>query len=113
MMISKAMDVVEVPFPFSDIPHAKRRKALVLSSSAFNESNQTTILMMLTSADRSTWLLDTPIEHRDVAGLHKPCVARMKIFTLDNNLILRHSGHLHANDVQNVKAALGQALTMA
>ncbi len=49
MTIYKPFDVVEVPFPFSDVPRSKRRKALVLSAQDFNETSGASILMMITS----------------------------------------------------------------
>ena len=61
MTIYKPFDVVEVPFPFSDLPRSKRRKALVISSPEFNERNGATILMMITSATYSAWIHDVPI----------------------------------------------------
>ena len=35
-MIYSPFDIVKVPFPFSDVPRSKRRKALVLSDPVFN-----------------------------------------------------------------------------
>ena len=71
-MICKPFDVVEVPFPFSDMPRAKRRKALVLSEHSFNEKNGCSILMMITSATHSRWHLDVPIVDWNRAGLRPP-----------------------------------------
>jgi len=47
-MIYEPFDIIEVPFPFSDLPRAKRRKALVISTQEFNKRNGNTILMMIT-----------------------------------------------------------------
>jgi mRNA interferase MazF len=109
-MICKPFQIVDVPFPFSDIPRAKRRKALVLSNEDFNRHNGATILMMITSATRSAWKLDVPISEWDKAGLNKPCVARAKIFTLDNRLIVEQIGKLLAKDVAAVRGVLKKAL---
>jgi len=49
-MISDAGDVVVVPFPFSDLPIAKPRPALVISPAASNERGGTTLLAMITTA---------------------------------------------------------------
>lgn len=109
-MICKAFQVVDVPFPFSDIPRAKRRKALVLSNEDFNRHNAATILMMITSATHSAWSLDVPIVEWSRAGLNKPCVARAKIFTLDNRLIVDAVGDLAAQDIAAVQDVLKKAL---
>ena len=109
-MICDAFDVVEVPFPFSDLPRSKRRKALVLSNEEFNRKNGNSILMMITSATHSDWHLDVRIENWHQSGLKKPCVARLKLFTLDNELILGRAGKLSAEDRQKIVQALKTAL---
>ena len=110
MTIYSPFDVVEVPFPFSDLPKSKRRKALVLSTTEFSQQNGNSILMMITSATKSDWFLDVNINKWSEAGLKKPCVARMKIFTLDNGLILSKSGELTETDRNNIYAAIKRAM---
>ena len=109
-MIYSPFDIVEVPFPFSDVPRSKRRKALVLSDPVFNQKNASSLLLMITSATRSTWHLDVSIEQWRQAGLRKPCLARMKLFTLDNGLILGTVGCLMAEDQRRVTQALRAVL---
>ena len=46
-------DVVVVPFSFTGRKAAKRRLALVPSSSSFNQASQHSVLAMITSADQS------------------------------------------------------------
>ena len=109
-MICDPFNVVEVPFPFSDLPRAKRRKALVLSERTFNERNGCSVLMMITSAAHSEWHLDVPLAEWAQAGLRKPCVARLKLFTLDNGLIIERCGHLGNRDKEVVSKAMREAL---
>ena len=111
-MTCSQFDVVDVPFPFSDLPRSKRRKALVLSDRTFNRKNASTLLMMITSASRSAWHLDVSLEQWSEAGLRKPCIARMKMFTLDNGLILGTLGRLEKNDRRRVIGALRVALPL-
>ena len=70
-MICEPFDVVEVPFPFSDVPKAKRRKALVLSSQEFNKLNGNTILMMLTSAKHSNGEKGAVIMRKNISNFIK------------------------------------------
>lgn len=105
-MICEAFSVVDVPFPFSDLPRSKRRKALVLSERLFNDRNGASILMMITSASGSTWYHDVALKEWAAAGLRKPCVARPKLFTLDNRLIRAQVGELATSD----RIAIAQAL---
>ena len=111
-MTCSPFDVVDVPFPFSDLPRSKRRKALVLSDRTFNRKNASTLLMMITSASRSAWHLDVSLEQWNEAGLRKPCIARMKLFTLDNGLILSTVGHLGGKDQVRVIEALRAAMPL-
>ncbi len=112
MTICEPFDVVEVPFPFSDTARAKMRKALVLSSVKFNERNGSSILMMITSVEKSHWFLDTPIDDLEAAGLKKACVARFKLFTLDNALVVRVVGKLSQGDEKRVRDGLANAIVM-
>ncbi|PIW85461.1 MAG: hypothetical protein COZ95_04435 [Nitrospirae bacterium CG_4_8_14_3_um_filter_50_41] len=49
MTIYKRGDVVLVPFPFSDQTATKKRPAIVISSSAYNEVSQDTVILAVTS----------------------------------------------------------------
>ena len=98
--------VVRVPFPFSDRQASKRRPALVLSEPAFQQHSGHLLLAMVTSARQSTWPLDWPIENLMVAGLRQPCLVRLKLFTLDERLVLGTLGLLAAQDRAGVTANL-------
>lgn len=112
-MIFEAGDVVVVPFPFTDRQASKRRPALVLSD-AGHFSMGHTVLAMITSRGLPGWPLDVPIQDGPAAGLSAPSVVRMKLFTLDNRLILRKAGALAGRDAQsvavNLKKLLGKSL---
>ena len=94
-------EVVVVPFPFSERPQAKRRPALVLSNRGFNRHGHT-ILAMITTAGggggHRPWPGDTKIADLAASGLEVPCIIRLKLFTLDNRLVLRRLGRLSAAD---------------
>ncbi|MBI4084028.1 MAG: type II toxin-antitoxin system PemK/MazF family toxin [Candidatus Lambdaproteobacteria bacterium] len=110
-MTYEAFDVVVVPFPFTDRGASKRRPALVLSDrAAFNAPSGHAVLAMITSKGTTPWPLDVPVSALDEAGLSVASVVRMKLFTLDQRLILRRAGHLHERDRQAVKAALALLL---
>ena len=101
----QAFDVVVVPFPFTDRQTSKRRPALVLSTGAFNEPARHAVLAMITSADQSAWPGDCALRDLAAAGLASPCVARLKLFTLDERLVLRNCGHLAAADQRRLRLA--------
>ena len=108
-MTYEALDVVVVPFPFTDQPTVKRRPALVISSANFNELHQQSVLAMITTS-RLMWPSDVVIEEWHHAGLIVPCKVRFKLFTLDHALIIRRIGAMHPRDGQRVKNVLSRLL---
>lgn len=110
----ECFDVVVVPFPFTDKMTTKRRPALVLSDDFhFNQYVGQSVLAMITSAKNSDWPLDVPIENLDSAGLPSESVVRMKLFTLDDRLIIRKAGHLEKDDQKSFRVALNQLLCLS
>jgi mRNA interferase MazF len=107
-VICNAYDVVVIPFPFTDRRASKRRPALALSSSAFNASSGNTVLAMITSAANPPWPLDVKIEG---AGLSAPSKVRMKLFTLDNRLILKKAGRVAQSDRTAIDGSLARLLS--
>ena len=67
---------------------------------------------MITSAKNSNWPLDVEIGDLDSAGLPSASVVRMKLFTLDNQLVIRKAGALAENDRKTVVTALRQLLSL-
>src|SRR5664279_168018 len=108
-VISEAWDVVVVPFPFSERPGAKKRPALVLSRPSFNKAGHTAMAMITTRAHRP-WPGDVEIERLEQAGLPLPCIVRLKLFTLDNRLLMAKLGSLSAADRRRVASALRSTL---
>ena len=92
-MICDSFDIVVVPFPFVDKPASKRRPALVLSNIDFNTAGYS-MLCMITTKQKPVWPGDTQITNIVACGLRSPCLVRLKLFTLDNRLILRKIGRL-------------------
>jgi mRNA interferase MazF len=108
-VISDRWDVMVVPFPFSEGPGEKRRPALALSSQVFNRAGHTILLMITTRAHRP-WPGDTDIVDYRAAGLPSPCLVRLRVFTLDNRLILRRLGRIAQPDAASVEQNLRRYL---
>jgi len=102
-------DVVVVPFPFTDRETERRRPALVVSSPEFNATHDQSILAMITSAG-GDWPSDVAIRDWREAGLSVPCKVRLKLFTLDDALILRKAGTLCERDAEAVRDCLARFL---
>ena len=112
-MTYETFDVVVVPFPFTDRSTSKRRPALVLSDADnFNKRVGHLVLAMITSARNSDWPLDVAIGDLDSAGLPSASVVRMKLFTLDDQLVIRKAGTLAETDRKGVVATLRQLLNL-
>jgi len=105
----EAGDVVVVPFPFVDRRASRRRPALVLSTRKFNRAGHT-VLAMITTSSHAPWPGDITLSQREAAGLHSDCRVRLKLFTLDNRLIVRRIGRLADPDRLAVGTSLADHL---
>jgi mRNA interferase MazF len=107
-VIFNAFDVVAVPFPFTDRDTVKRRPALVISNARFNQQHKQLVLAMITTTTDNIWPSDVSFAKWQKAGLKVACHFRMKLFTLDQNLVLKVIGHLSPQDVKSVQAVLSK-----
>lgn len=111
MVNYNALDVVVVPFPFTDRRDSKRRPAVVVSAARFNASHTRKVLAMITSTD-ARWSSDLALQDWQHAGLSVPCWVRFKLFTLDDDLIMSKAGALSRRDGRAVKECLRQCLAV-
>jgi mRNA interferase MazF len=109
-MIYNKFDVVKVSFPFTDKAAAKKRPALVISSSEYQSNYNHCILTMITSAKQTNWQDDITIGNLITAGLHSPSKIRLKIFSLDCDLILGKLGNLADEDKEAILQKLKKYL---
>lgn len=112
-MIFDPLDVVIVPFPFSDRAGRKRRPALVISSADFNARHQHVICAMITSVPGSGWPSDVELNNWREAGLAVACRVRFKVFTLDRSVIVGRVGSLSGRDVPAAKAQIADLVAQA
>ena len=110
-MTCRPYDVMVVPFPFTDRRASKRRPALALSSEAFSADVGHTVLAMITSVDNPPWPLDVVINSAE-AGLPSPSKVRMKLFTLDNRLVVLKAGTLSTIDRRAVASVVRKLLAL-
>lgn len=104
-------DVALTWFPFTGRRDRKVRPVVVLTSDDFHRSHDHLIAGMVTTAARTQWRSDIDIGDYRHAGLKTPCVIRMKLFTLQLNLIFGRIGTLARQDRKALEAALEQAFT--
>lgn len=104
-VICDQWDAVAVLFPLSESSRATRRPAVVLRARAFNGTGHA-VRAMVTTHEHRAWPGDTPLSDREHAGLPRPCMLRLKLFTPDSRLILRKLGSLGPEDVEAAKEDL-------
>ena len=75
-------------------------------------THEQSILTMITSSRGQQWPSDIPIQDWEEARLNVPRV-RLKLFTLDNELVVRRLGRLSERDSDAVATALVQSLVLA
>jgi mRNA interferase MazF len=108
-MTYKQFDVVVVPFPFTNSTATKKRPALVISDvTKFNKSTKKSVMAMITTASHSPWALDVPITDLASAGLKAKSIIRMKLFTLDDALVIKRIGKLATSDRDFLQKSLQQ-----
>jgi mRNA interferase MazF len=113
MVHFKQFDVIVVPFPYADSPKSKRRPALIISSaSEFDGKIGHSVCAMITSQNNKSWPLDVEIRDLKTAGLPAPSVVRMKLFTIDHQIINGKIGELLNDDqklvMKSIKTLLPQ-----
>ena len=106
MMIYNKFDVVKVSFPFTDKAAVKRRPALVISSREYQVNYNHCILTMITSAKQTSWQDDIIITNLQIAGLPSPSKIRLKIFSLECDLIIDKLGYLADKDIKSIAEKL-------
>ena len=109
-MIFKAFDVIAVPFPFTDRDATKRRPALVISNELFNEQHDQLVLAMITTTTNNVWPSDVSLTNWQEAGLKVACHFRLKLFTLDQKMVLKTIGHLSSQDIKSIQVILAKYL---
>ena len=111
MPIYKQFEVVVVPFPFTDRNETKKRPASILSDpSALSISKS--ICAMITTIGHSPWPFDTVIKDLQQTGLSAPSMIRFKLFTLDNNIIVKKIGSLSQYDRTVVAARMKKVFNL-
>lgn len=99
-MICNQWDVAFLPFPFIEAPKTKQRPVLIISKEGFNRNNGFYIASMITSSMHSELPGDTPISDLERAGLKKPSIIRLKLFSLDQKLVTEVNGRICDQDIE-------------
>ncbi len=104
----KQYDVIIVPFTYTDnIEKSKRRPAVIISENKrFNLETGKLVCAMITTGKSLKWSYDIEINDLKTAGLKKPCVIRMKLFTIDKRIVIEKIGQIEKKDRHNLIESL-------
>lgn len=100
------LDVVLVPFLFSEDGPTARHPAVVVSTTEFSAVHGHCVVAQIVIDDQPGWPSDIPIGQPDSAGIAGPAAVRFKLFTVRHAMILRRLGALSFADGLLVEEAL-------
>lgn len=104
-------DVVLVPFPFTDQSGAKKRPAVIVSSSGYNASRRDLVIMAITSQSGTPpGFGDGAIIDWQAAGLIKPSMFKPLFTTIEQGLVVRVLGTLSTGDLQTLRDLLSHVV---
>ncbi len=100
-------DVILLSYPFGEGAGVRKRPALVVSSSAFNQETGELVIAQITSrVSAPARPGDYAIADWRQARLPRPALVRARLATLARSLVLRRLGSLSEADYQGALAAL-------
>ena len=102
-MTYRRWDIILVPFPFTNLSTHKKRPALIVSPAEHNIGYDV-IIMFITS---NLSALERPGDYKLMkwkeAGLPKPSMTRMKLATVDKNIVIKKIARLKETDREAVQ----------
>jgi mRNA interferase MazF len=111
MMTYAFGDVALVPFPFTDQSGAKKRPAVIVSSSGYHAGRRDLVIMAITSQVRQPLGFgEAPVTDWQAAGLIKPSVLKPVFTTNEQGLVLRTMGKLSVADLRTLRETISQAI---
>ncbi len=107
MTACKFGDVVLVGFPFTNLKALKKRPAVVISDTAYQQGRLDVILMAITSQMRQPLAFgEYLLQDWQQAGLLKPSVLKPLIATLEQNQIVKVMGQMSTTDQHSLQSTL-------
>ena len=91
-MTYKPWDIDLVPFPFTNLSTHKKRPALIVVSAEYNKGYDVIIMCITSNLSALERPGDYQLEKWKEAGLPKPSMTRMKLATVDKNIIIKKIG---------------------
>lgn len=106
-------DVLLVPFPYADLATTKQRPAVVVSGSAYHQSEPDIVLVAITGQIPARQApTDYQLQDWQQAGLLIPSLVKSFLVTIDPALVRFRLGHMTARDLREVDRRLKLALEL-
>lgn len=93
-------DIVVIPFPYSDLTNAKRRPALVLADSSYNNLILCQVTSQHTGDSFSISITDADFKQGKLQKISN--IRPNKLFTADESIILYKTGSLKSETLNTV-----------
>jgi mRNA interferase MazF len=100
------MDIVLVPFPFTNLKSTKRRPAVVISPDVYNQNQDIVVAFVTSNLQSEERFGDYRIRRWSEAGLPKPSKIRMKVATIEKSLVIKKLGRLVHEDSKTIRFVL-------
>jgi mRNA interferase MazF len=97
-MTYEPWDIVLVPFPFTNLSTHKKRPALIISPADYNKGYDVIIMFITSNLSAFGRTGDYKLTKWKEAGLPKPSMTRMKLATVDKNIIIKKIARLEEAD---------------
>ena len=107
----KRGDVILVPYPFGERASGKKRPALVISTSEYNQATGELVIAQITGrVSANARPGDCQIQDWREANLPRPALVRCRLATIKTSLVLRRLGELSQADIQAVQKSLSASV---
>lgn len=103
-------DVVLVDFPFSSNVGIKKRPAVIISKTSFNDSKKDIVLLAITSKVDDLTIGEALLKNWKEAGLVKPSAFKSVIFTVEKEFVDKTIGTLTAIDKNILSQCIKQII---
>lgn len=104
-------DILLVPFPYTDQTGSKKRPAVVVNSTTFNQRHSDLILMAITGRVRMPLNFgEMEIIAWQKAGLLKTSLIKPVFTTIEESIVIKKLGSLEISDENNLRNIIQQIL---
>ena len=104
-------DVVLVPFPFGQRAGGRKRPALIISGTSYNQGTGQLIIAQVTGrVSGPSRVGDWLVQDWSAAGLLGPSIVRARVATVESGLVLRKLGSLTPDDLAAALVAVQSVL---